>query len=227
VLTRKFQLTVNITAVTITFVSAISSTHEESILTPVQLLWVNLIMDTFAALALATDPPSAHVLDRKPETKSAPLISLEMWKMIIGQSIYQLVVILTLNFAKPRSFNSAFAPYQRSTHSTIVFNTYVWMQFFNQYNNRRLDSKLNIFEGLHRNWYFIFVNIVTITGQILIVFYGGDALSTVRLNGKEWAFSVLLGALSLPVGVLIRLIPNNVVHLVWSSSSELEDTASE
>ncbi|KAG0154927.1 hypothetical protein PDIDSM_500 [Penicillium digitatum] len=84
----QFQITVNITRVILTFVSAVASDSEDSVLSAVQLLWVNLIMDTFAALALATDPPTPTVLDRRPESKSDPLITLTMWKMIIGQSIY-------------------------------------------------------------------------------------------------------------------------------------------
>merc|ERR1712144_196762 len=88
----QFQLTVNITAVLLTFVSAVSNPDMESVLTAVQLLWVNLIMDTFAALALATDPPTPAILDRKPAGKRAPLITMNMWKMIIGQAIFQLTV---------------------------------------------------------------------------------------------------------------------------------------
>lgn len=127
----QFQLTVNVTAVTLTFVSAITSEKEESILTPVQLLWVNLIMDTFAALALATDPPSPGILDRRPEPRSAPLVSLTMWKMIIGQSIYQLIITLVLNFASNTILGYTGSAKDRL--KTLVFNTYVWMQFFNQY----------------------------------------------------------------------------------------------
>lgn len=111
--------------------SAITSEHDESILTPVQLLWVNLIMDTFAALALATDPPSPSILDRRPEPKSAPLVSLTMWKMIIVQSIYQLAVTLTLNFAGNQILG--YTGTKQESLETVVFNTYVWMQFFNQY----------------------------------------------------------------------------------------------
>lgn len=112
--------------------SAVASGDEESVLTAVQLLWVNLIMDTFAALALATDPPSHHVLDRRPEPKSAPLISLTMWKMIIGQSIYQLVVTLVLNFAGKKIFGYHTKKEMKELE-TVVFNTFVWMQIFNQY----------------------------------------------------------------------------------------------
>ena len=101
-------------------------------LTAVQLLWVNLIMDTFAALALATDPPAHSVLKRRPEPKSAPLITLTMWKMIIGQSIYQLVVTLILYFAGASILSYGTQDEKDRLQSTI-FNTFVWMQIFNQY----------------------------------------------------------------------------------------------
>jgi len=102
------------------------------VLTAVQLLWVNLIMDTFAALALATDPPSPSVLHRKPEPKSAPLITTTMWKMIIGQAIYQLVVTFVLYFAGD-SILSYQTTREQNQLQTTVFNTFVWMQIFNQY----------------------------------------------------------------------------------------------
>lgn len=217
----QFQVTVNITAVFLTFISAVANDNEESVLTAVQLLWVNLIMDTFAALALATDPPTPSILDRKPEPKSAPLITLNMWKMIIGQSIYQLVVTLILYFA-----GESFIPYskanpdataddvRKSRHDqlqTLVFNTFVWMQIFNQYNNRRLDNKLNIFEGVHRNYFFIGIQFIIVAGQIMIVFVGGQAFSTTRLNGSQWAYCLILGLVSVPVAMLLRFIPDEFV----------------
>jgi Ca2+-transporting ATPase len=115
----------------ITFVSALANPNEEPILTPVQLLWVNLIMDTFAALALATDPPTPSILERKPEPKSTRLISLNMWKMIIGQSIYQLIVTLVLNFAGNEILGYE-TEFERSRLETLIFNIYVCMQIFNQ-----------------------------------------------------------------------------------------------
>jgi P-type Ca2+ transporter type 2C len=95
-------------------------------------MWVNLIQDTFAALALATDPPMPTVLDRKPDPKSAPLITGIMWKNIVGQSIYQLAVTLTLHFGGKRIFTYTTA-YQNGQLETAVFNTYVWLQIFNQW----------------------------------------------------------------------------------------------
>jgi P-type Ca2+ transporter type 2C len=117
-----------VTSVALVFVSGISNSNEESVLTPVQLMWINLFQDTLAALALATDPPTRRVLDRKPEPRMAPLITVTMWKTIIVQSIYQTAVTLILYFAGSHIFS-----YRTEEISTLVFNTYVWMQIFNMY----------------------------------------------------------------------------------------------
>lgn len=132
----QFQLTVNITAVVLTFVTAVSSDTEESVLTAVQLLWVNLIMDTLAALALATDPPQDTVLDRKPEPKGSSIISITMWKMILGQALYQLAITFLLYYGSPKGIlplpGENVLPNPRQVN-TLVFNTFVWMQIFNQW----------------------------------------------------------------------------------------------
>ncbi|KAF2009950.1 calcium transporting P-type ATPase-like protein [Aaosphaeria arxii CBS 175.79] len=207
----QFQITVNITAVLLTFVSAVSSGSQESVLNAVQLLWVNLIMDTFAALALATDPPTRTLLERKPDPKSAPLITLRMWKMIIGQSIYQLTVTFILYFAG-ESILSYESTEEKERMPTLVFNTFVWMQIFNALNNRRLDNHFNVFEGIHRNVFFIIIMFIMIGGQTMIVFVGGAAFDVTRINGAQWAYSIVLGALSLPVGMIIRLIPDDLIR---------------
>ena len=168
-------------------------------------------MDTFAALALATDPPTRSILNRKPDPKSAPLITLTMWKMITGQAIFQLVVTLVLYFAGAKMLS-----YQRHDEKealqTLIFNTFVWMQIFNQYNCRRLDNRLNIFEGVHRNIYFISIQFIIIGGQILIIFKGGAAFSIHPINGAQWGYSIVLGLLSLLVAVMIRLIPDDFIR---------------
>ena len=130
----QFQLTVNITAVILTFVTAVYDESERSVLTAVQLLWVNLIMDTLAALALATDPPQESVLNRKPERRGASIISTTMWKMILGQAIYQLLVTFLLYFGSPGilpAYDATGVTYEEK--QTLVFNTFVWMQIFNQW----------------------------------------------------------------------------------------------
>ncbi|PBP27774.1 calcium-translocating P-type ATPase [Diplocarpon rosae] len=205
----QFQLTVNITAVTLAFVSAVASSKMESVLTAVQLLWVNLIMDTFAALALATDPPTPEILNRKPAGKKAPLITMNMWKMIIGQAIFQLVVTFVLHFAGEQILGyDTSNPAQELELNTMVFNTFVWMQIFNEFNNRRLDNKFNIFVGLHRNFFFIAINFLMVGLQIAIIFIGGEAFSITRLDGVQWAICLVLASLSLPMGILVRLFPD-------------------
>lgn len=128
----KFQITITVTSVGLAFVSSVASSDEQSVLTAVQLMWINLFQDTLASLALATDPPSPRVLDRKPESKNAPLITASMWKMIIGQSVYQLAVTLILHFAGPTIFSYT-TDHEMEELQSAVFNTYVWMQIFMMY----------------------------------------------------------------------------------------------
>ncbi|KAK3622501.1 plasma membrane calcium [Elasticomyces elasticus] len=219
----QFQITVNITAVLLAFISATASSTEASVLTAVQLLWINLIMDTMAALALATDPPSRKILDRKPDPKSAPLISVTMWKMVIGQAIYQLTITLILNFAGRHIFglgqhDLAFDPLAKDKNDreirelqTMIFNTFTWMQIFNALNNRRLDNRFNVFEGITKNLFFIGIFFIMMGGQILIIFVGGwPAFQAQRQTGWQWAVALVLGVLSLPIGIVIRLIPDEL-----------------
>jgi Ca2+-transporting ATPase len=202
-------LTVNVTAVILAFVSSIASNDEKSALTAVQLLWVNLIMDTFAALALATDPPTLELLNRKPEPRGSSIISFNMWKMIFGQAILQLVITFVLNFAGRQIFTG----WDKDHMQTVVFNTFVWLQIFNEINCRRLDNKLNVFSGMQHNPFFIAITCIMIGGQVLIVFVGGTAFSVTPITGEQWAACIVLGLLSLPFGVIIRLIPNEFIKI--------------
>lgn len=215
----QFQLSVNIGAVGITFISAVASQEERAVFTAVQLLWINLIMDTLAALALATDPASPDLLDRKPDRRDAPLLSTDMWKMIIGQSIYQFALILTFNFAGKRLLNLETADLGRSHYNdtllrALIFNLYVWCQLFNQVNCRSLTRDLNIFRGLHRNFWFIGIIFAEIGLQILISYVGGAAFSVTKLGGREWAISIVGGLISWPIGVLIRLVPTEPIEQI-------------
>lgn len=93
----QFQLTVNVVALFIVFAGSVIFAEET--LTSVQMLWVNLIMDTFAALALATEPPKPSLLDRAPQSRSEHIVDKNMWRVIIGQSIYQVAWLLVILLA--------------------------------------------------------------------------------------------------------------------------------
>jgi Ca2+-transporting ATPase len=229
----QFQLTVNITAVIVTFISAIVDGDNGSALTAVQLLWVNLIMDTLAALALATEKPTQDMLLRPPENKRSPLITHCMWKMIIGESLFQVIINFVLLFAGPYIFSNWLPTLKEHggvmssgpTHNkellrqfdnektllkTMVFNTFVFLQIFNEINCRRIDNRLNVFAGIHRNAYFICIFIFIVIAQFVIVTFGGDAFKTVKLNAAQWGVCILLGFLSLPLGMILRLIPDSL-----------------
>ncbi|KAG6895383.1 hypothetical protein C0992_001570 [Termitomyces sp. T32_za158] len=197
-----------------TLKSLVASDQEASVLTAVQLLWINIIMDTFAALALATDPASESLLDRLPDKKTTPLFTTNMYKQIFIQSIYQIAIILVFHFLGPQilGLEPTGDPIEdkrrQLTVQTLVFNAFVFAQIFNSLNCRRLDKNLNVFEGMLKNRYFLGITLIEIAVQVLIVFVGGDAFQVTTLKGREWGISLALGIVSLPLGALIRLLPN-------------------
>ncbi|KAF8899916.1 Ca-transporting ATPase [Gymnopilus junonius] len=203
----QFQISTNVTAVVITFVTAVASAEESSVLSAVQLLWINIIMDTFAALALATDPATEELLERKPDKKTAPLFTVEMYKMILMQSIYQIIIILIFHFRGIDILGLEHTSHNETVVQTLVFNAFVFAQIFNSINCRRLDSHLNIFEGVLRNRLFMVITLIEIVGQVLIVFVGGAAFQVRRIGGREWGISLALGVVSIPWGAVVRLMP--------------------
>lgn len=204
----QFQFTINITAGITTVVSEFVG---EATFTVVQLLWINLIMDIFASLGLATDHPSPDFLKRKPEPRGAPIVSITMWKMILCQAIYQLLVVFLVHYVGMDTF----VPDGNNRHEqlrTLVFNIYVWMQFFNQHNCRRVDNKLDIwYQGVLKNPWFIGVQCLTLVGQFVIIFKGGEAFDTTPLSGAQWGWSILFGIITIPLGAAIRQIPDRYV----------------
>ncbi|OLN97932.1 Calcium-transporting ATPase 2-like protein 2 [Colletotrichum chlorophyti] len=210
----QFQFTINITAGTLTVVSELVG---DSIFTVVQLLWINLIMDIFASLGLATDYPSPDFLKNRPEHRKAPIVTITMWKMILGQAIYQLVLMFTLHYAGDALFNPTTTA-DRESLQTMVFNIYVWMQFFNQHNCRRVDNRLNIwYQGVLRNPWFIGVQCATCAGQMVIIWKGGQAFDTRPLSGPQWGWSMLFGVLVIPLGALIRQVPDEHVYALFQA----------
>uniref|UniRef100_A0A8C7U5Z1 Calcium-transporting ATPase n=1 Tax=Oncorhynchus mykiss TaxID=8022 RepID=A0A8C7U5Z1_ONCMY len=166
----QFQLTVNVVAVIVAFTGACIT--QDSPLKAVQMLWVNLIMDTLASLALATEPPTESLLLRKPYGRNKPLISRTMMKNILGHAVYQLTIIFTLLFAGENFFNidsGRNAPLHSppSEHYTIVFNVFVMMQLFNEINARKIHGERNVFEAIYRNPIFCSVVMGTFILQLI------------------------------------------------------------
>lgn len=198
----QFQLTVNVVALTITFLSAVAGYQPP--LNAVMMLWVNLIMDTMGALALGTEPPHKELLDRRPYRRDASLISRPMWRNILCQATYQLIVLVFLLNRGPRMFNCEDGS---NHHFTIIFNAFVFCQVFNEFNAREIGDVFDPIRALGQSPMFLMVIFFTVIAQLLIVEYGGDFTQTYPLNYDELKFTVLLGAGSIPVGFLMRLIP--------------------
>uniref|UniRef100_A0A665VDQ5 Calcium-transporting ATPase n=1 Tax=Echeneis naucrates TaxID=173247 RepID=A0A665VDQ5_ECHNA len=208
----QFQLTVNVVAVIVAFTGACIT--QDSPLKAVQMLWVNLIMDTLASLALATEPPTESLLLRKPYGRDKPLISRTMMKNILGHAVYQLVIIFTLLFAGETFFDidsGRNAPLHSppSEHYTIVFNVFVMMQLFNEINARKIHGERNVFEGIYRNPIFCSVVLGTFALQIIIVQFGGKPFSCTALTVDQWLWCVFIGVGELLWGQLISAIPTH------------------
>ncbi|XP_063073505.1 plasma membrane calcium-transporting ATPase 1 isoform X2 [Engraulis encrasicolus] len=206
----QFQLTVNVVAVIVAFTGACIT--QDSPLKAVQMLWVNLIMDTFASLALATEPPTYSLLLRKPYGRNKPLISKTMMKNILGHAVYQLVIIFSLLFVGEKIFDidsGRNAPLHSppSEHYTIVFNTFVMMQLFNEINARKIHGERNVFEGIFNNMIFCSIVFGTFGIQIVIVQFGGKPFSCVGLNIEQWLWCIFLGMGCLLWGQVISSVP--------------------
>jgi calcium-translocating P-type ATPase len=198
----QFQLTVNVVALTITFLSAVAGYQPP--LNAVMMLWVNLIMDTMGALALGTEPPNQELLDRRPYRRDASLISRPMWRNILCQATYQLIVLVFLLNRGPRLFNCEDGS---NHHFTIIFNAFVFCQVFNEFNAREIGDVFDPIRSLGKSPMFIAVIFFTVLAQLLIVEYGGDFTQTYPLDYEELKFTILMGAGSLPVGYIMRMIP--------------------
>ncbi|XP_072522097.1 plasma membrane calcium-transporting ATPase 2 isoform X1 [Salminus brasiliensis] len=213
----QFQLTVNVVAVIVAFTGACIT--QDSPLKAVQMLWVNLIMDTFASLALATEPPTESLLMRKPYGRNKPLISSTMTKNILGHGIYQLIIIFTLLFVGEQIFDidsGRNAPLHSppSEHYTIIFNTFVMMQLFNEINARKIHGERNVFDGIFRNPIFCSIVLGTFAIQIVIVQFGGKPFSCSPLDLEKWMWCVFLGLGELVWGQVISTVPNSKLRFL-------------
>ena len=204
----QFQVTVNIVGVALTFFGAAFSDNNEPPFTPVQLLWLNLIMDTLAALALATEKPSEELLDRMPSHKDSPLITSRMWVNIIGHAIFQFAVLLGLMGANGAALFGI--EFESVHHKTIVFNTFILIQIWNEFNARKLHGEFNIFSGIERSIGHLQVTVIMVVFQFCAVQYFGDFFGTHALNAAQWFACIALGALCVPYGMLLNVVTSTL-----------------
>ena len=194
-----FQLTINFVALFIVLLGSLVGT--ELPLTVTQMLWVNLIMDTFAALALASIPPSESVMQAKPRKSSDFIITPTMGWMIFGVGILFACVLMGMLIAFEH------APGGLTMHRlTIFFTFFVMLQFWNLFNARVFGTNDSAFKNITKTYGMEVVVLAILLGQFLIVQFGGEVFRTEPLSLQEWLWIILSTSLVLWVGELVRWI---------------------
>ena len=193
-----FQLTINLVALIIVSIGSIFG--KELPLTVTQMLWVNLIMDTFAAAALASLPPSQKVMEEKPRKNDDFIVSPPMRFNILFVGISFVVILLALLYVF--TTNGTISRY----HLSLFFTIFVLLQFWNMFNAKAFASGKSAFHGLKKSLGFIIVAFVIFVGQILIVEFGGDVFRTVPITLLDWVIITAATSFVLWIGEIIRFI---------------------
>lgn len=217
----QFQLTTNVVAVFMTFVGSIIL--KDAPLNAIQMLWVNLIMDSFASLALATEKPTEALLDRQPYKRDASILTPMMILNIGSQAVFQIIVLTIIIFLGDKIFG---VPSDRELshfiwneingwHFTIFFDIFVFLQVMNSINARKLQkNEFNVFLGIGGNWYYIFIQSFIFLGQVIIVTFGGRAVRVHRLSIMQHLACMFIASLSLVWGFFTKLLPIDVTEKV-------------
>ena len=219
-----FQMTINVAACLIVMLGALIGT--EAVLTVPQMLWVNLIMDTFAAMALASLPPEERVMKDKPRSRNASIITKDMTWNIFGVGVlfiafvfglvqyFKHVELTSLADFSLSGYFSNFFNFNISTHGlshiemTYVFTIFVFMQFWNLFNAKAFYTGRSAFHNmLAKDTLAGFVLAVTliVVGQIVIVSFGGEMFSVVHISLKDWLIIILGTSPIYIVGDVVRL----------------------
>lgn len=194
-----FQLTINFVALLIVLLGSLIGT--ELPLTVTQMLWVNLIMDTFAALALASIPPSESVMQEKPRSSSDFIISKAMRSYILGVGGAFLIILMGMLYW----FNHAEGG-MTPERLTIFFTFFVMLQFWNLFNARVFGTTDSAFKGISKSYGMELIVLAILVGQFLIVQFGGAVFRTVPLDLVTWVIIIASTSLVLWVGEAIRFI---------------------
>ncbi len=191
-----FQLTINVAALGIALLGPFIGV--EFPLTVIQMLWVNLIMDTFASLALATEPARWDVMKRKPRKSTDFIISPEMTRRILSFGITFIVILVAFLFAIQA--DGDVTDYELS----LFYATFIMLQFWNLFNARILGLDMSAFKGIGENKQFIGIAAAIFIGTVLIIQFGGDIFRTTPLSLVDWLLVIGLTSPVLLLGEFLR-----------------------
>ncbi|MCC8172423.1 MAG: calcium-translocating P-type ATPase, PMCA-type [Parabacteroides sp.] len=200
-----FQLTINLVALVIVLLGSLLGT--DSPITVTQMLWINLIMDTFAAGALASLPPSEDVMKQKPRNTADFIVTPAMRNRILGIGSVFIVVLLGMLYGleqykggiDPATFTGIY-------NLTLFFTTFVMFQFWNLFNAKTFGNNHSAFTSLRNSKGFLLVAAAIVIGQFIVVTFGGNVFRTRPLSGHDWLLVMLFTSLILWSGEIIRAI---------------------
>ncbi|NLM70753.1 MAG: calcium-translocating P-type ATPase, PMCA-type [Synergistaceae bacterium] len=192
-----FQLTVNVSAMAIVLLGPVIGI--ELPLTVIQMLWVNLIMDTFAALALATEPPHPEVMRAGPRNPDSFIVTPEMARGIFGYgALFVVAMASMLLFIRGGGVSSR--------ELTVFFSVFVMLQVWNLFNARRMGLSSSSFSGLRDNRWFIGIVVLIVAGQVLMVQLGGGVFRTVPLSVLDWVLIIIATSPVILIGEALRFL---------------------
>lgn len=194
-----FQLTINFVAIIVVFVGSIIGT--ELPLTVVQILWVNIIMDTFAAMAMASLPPNPNVMNEKPRPRNEFIITPSMIRTILTCGTIFIVALLGMLF-----YWTYWVGEVTVEHLTIFFSTFVFLQLWNMFNAKGFESKNSALTNIKGCREFLLILLFTAIGQIAIVQLGGEVFRTVPLSVIQWVKIICFTSVIAVGGEILRAI---------------------
>ena len=207
-----FQMTVNVAACLIVLAGAFMGT--ESPLTVTQMLWVNLIMDTFAAMALASLPPSRTVMKDRPRSRTSFIIKPAMWRFIFSTGFVFFVILLGLVYVFEHADITSLSQLAKvhigvksgltSYEISLIFTVFVMLQFWNMFNARAFETGNSALQLRHCGE-FLMIAAIIFVGQIFIVTFGGEFFSVTPLRFSDWIIITCATSLVLWTGELCRL----------------------
>ena len=197
-----FQLSVNICAVMVSLLGPFIGIDQP--VTVIQMLWINMVMDTLAGVAFAYEPPLIEYMNEKPKKKGEHIVNKYMFNQIIVMGLY--TSLLCLLFLKLPSISNLFE--QNGGHlMTAFFGLFIFCSIFNSFNAR--THRINIFSNIFKNKAFLIVILFIVIIQIYLIYYGGEVFRTVGLSLYEFNMMILISMTVIPVDffrkVLLRL----------------------
>ena len=197
---RKFvmlQLTINFCALSLSIIGPFINI--ETPITVMQMLWINMVMDTFAGLAYAFEPPLKRYLKEKPKPKNEPILNKYMYIQILTMGMFSSIICFV--FLKCYFINNLYR--NSNTLMAAFFGLFIFIDIFNSFNAR--TSRINIFSNILKNRIFIAIMFLILIIQLIMIYYGGSLFRTTALSIKELLIMIIISSSVIPVSTILKI----------------------